>query len=171
MREAAILQACTDELAKIAFEVNKRRLAQAGTGAALGGLTTAAMYSPVSAMVAKKYGPAASAVFTALNTLRGAAVGGIVGGTLPAGSKVKKAAAWGQNVGRTHGWGTTSSGFATTFRSAGMQNPKPSTRAMPKLPGARVGGGGLGAMPKPTGERNNQRALRRGLSNVETPSG
>jgi len=55
----------------------------------------------------------------------------------------KIALAWGTNVGRNWGLGNSSSGWATTFESAGVKAQKSAV--------------------------NNQRALRRGLSNITTP--
>ena len=82
---------------------------------------------------------------------------------------MRKTAAWGKNVGRSWGRSSTKGGWATKYRSAGMSNPKPSTKKMPRMPGSRTLKGSLGAMPKPVAETNNQVTLRRGLSNIELP--
>jgi hypothetical protein len=87
--------------------------------------------------------------------------------------KMKKTAAvgstWGKNLGKTWGRSSNKAGWATKYRSAGMTNPKPSTRKMPRMAGSRTLPGSLGKMPKPVAEANNQVTLRRSLSNIETP--
>lgn len=80
----------------------------------------------------------------------------------------KIAAAWGKNVGKSYGRSSSKGGFSTKMRSAGMGSAKPSR--MPQLSGTKPIKGVGGLKPPLTGERNNQVTLRRGLSNIETPS-
>lgn len=80
-----------------------------------------------------------------------------------------KISSFGLNVGRSWGRSSSSAGFSTKFRSAGTANPIPRPRAVPKLPGSNLKGMKAQPLPKPVGEANNQRGLRRGLSNIELP--
>lgn len=76
---------------------------------------------------------------------------------------------WGKSLGKSWGRSSSKGGLSTKFRSSGMSNPKPSTKKMPRMPGSKTLKGKLGKMPKPVAEANNQVALRRNLSNIETP--
>lgn len=81
----------------------------------------------------------------------------------------KHAAAWGVNVGKSYGRGSAKGGWSTKFRSAGVENPKPVSKALPNLPGAKLPAVKNQPMPKQVAEANNQVTLRRGLSNIELP--
>jgi|AACY02.2.fsa_nt_gi hypothetical protein len=78
--------------------------------------------------------------------------------------------AYGRSMGRSFGMAGARKDVGTRYMSAGVINPKPVTRKMPRMPGSRTLPGSLGKMPKPKGETNNQASLRRGLSNIQTPN-
>lgn len=173
-KAASVRVAFIEEMKKIAelgFSADEKRVARAVAGAMVGGASTNILFAPITAGLMMAWGAKPAVSFMVANTLKGMTIGAL-GGALYEGGKKKQAAAWGQDVGRTHGWGTTSSGWSTRYRSAGMENPKPAAKAVVNLSGTQNKNKtrGLGKhMPDATGEANNQRALRRGLSNITTP--
>ena len=85
--------------------------------------------------------------------------------------ELEKIAAWGKNIGKSWGMSSTKGGWATHFRSAGMQTPPETNKAMPALKGIKTWQTKTPVAPAPPryGEVNNQASLRRNLSNVTLP--
>ena len=74
----------------------------------------------------------------------------------------------GKDVGRSWGWNSAKGGLATRFVSAGVGSVQPG--AVKSLPGVGKRTTLPVRSPPVTAETNNQVALRRGLSNIETPT-
>jgi hypothetical protein len=77
---------------------------------------------------------------------------------------------FGQSVGRSHGWSSPKGGFATTFRSAGVEvDKKQARKTLKPLSGVKSTGTKVKVPEEVRPERNNQVNLRRGLSNIQLP--
>ena len=80
---------------------------------------------------------------------------------------------FGSSVGKSYGATSSKGGFSTSVRSAGTGNPLAKPPAIPKMPGVKSFTKSIPKPPLPKAApatTNNLVNLKRGLSNITTPS-